>query len=107
MELAEKFVEEVAGGGGVAVAIFSPVAVVLAGWFAVGGGENAHIQPTLASRLFLMWRWVMEIERPEARVMGRIRRRPSVLERRRTGHGRHRFQRVPVRRSSPPGQENS
>lgn len=27
-------------------------------------------QPTLANRLLLMWRWVTEIERPEARVMG-------------------------------------
>jgi len=31
---------------------------------------KAHIQPTLANRLFLIWRWVMEIERPEARVIG-------------------------------------
>jgi hypothetical protein len=31
---------------------------------------NAHIQPTLASRLFLIWRWVIEIERPDARVTG-------------------------------------
>jgi hypothetical protein len=31
---------------------------------------KAHIQPTLASRLFLMWRWVMDIDRPDARVMG-------------------------------------
>ena len=39
---------------------------------------KAHIQPTLASRLFLIWRWVMEIERPEARVMGAD---PALVER--------------------------
>jgi hypothetical protein len=32
--------------------------------------ENARIQPALASRLFLTWRWVTEIERPDARVIG-------------------------------------
>ena len=32
--------------------------------------ENAHIQPTLASRLFLMRRWVTDNERPQARVTG-------------------------------------
>jgi hypothetical protein len=43
VELAEKFVEQVAGGGGVAVAVFSPLAVVLPGRLTVGGGrERPH-----------------------------------------------------------------
>jgi hypothetical protein len=43
VELADTFVEQVAGGGGVAVAVFSPAAVVLAGGLAVGGGrERPH-----------------------------------------------------------------
>ena len=32
--------------------------------------KNAHIQPALARRLFLICRWVTEIERPDARVIG-------------------------------------
>jgi hypothetical protein len=36
----------------------------------VEAAENAHIQPTLANRLFLICRWVMQMDRPEARVTG-------------------------------------
>ena len=43
MELAEEFVEQVAVGGGVAVAVFPSLAVMLAGGFAVGGSrEGPH-----------------------------------------------------------------
>ena len=43
VELAEEFVEQVAGGGSVAVAVFSPPPVVLAGGLAVGGRrERPH-----------------------------------------------------------------
>lgn len=38
MELAEEFVEQMAGGGAVAVAEFATVPVVLAGGLVVGGG---------------------------------------------------------------------
>jgi len=70
VELAEEFVEQMAGGGSMTVPVFAPLPVVLAGGLTVWCAEKAHIQPTLARRLFLMWRWVTEIERPEARVMG-------------------------------------
>jgi hypothetical protein len=40
VELAEEFVEQVAVGGGVAVAVFSPALVVLAGGLVVGGGRK-------------------------------------------------------------------
>jgi hypothetical protein len=33
-------------------------------------GQFSVAADTLASRLFLMWRCVMEIDRPEARVIG-------------------------------------
>ena len=46
MELAEEFVEQMAVGGGVAVAVFSSLPVVLAGGSKVAEAENAHIQPT-------------------------------------------------------------
>ena len=38
VELAEEFVEQVAGWLRHAVTVFSPLAVMLAGWLAVGGG---------------------------------------------------------------------
>jgi hypothetical protein len=40
VELAEEFVEQVAGGGGMAVAGFPPLAVMLAGGLAVGGSRE-------------------------------------------------------------------
>jgi hypothetical protein len=70
VELAEEFVEQMAVGGGVAVAVFPPLAVMLPGRLAVEAAEKAHIQPTFASRLFLICRSVTEIECPEALVMG-------------------------------------
>jgi len=48
----------------------SVVAVMLAGGSQLEAAEKAHIQPTLASRLFLIWRCVTDNERPEAWVMG-------------------------------------
>ena len=40
VELAEELVEQVAGGGGMAVTVFPPLAVMLAGGLAVGGGRK-------------------------------------------------------------------
>ena len=40
MELAEEFVEQMAVGGGVAVTVFSPLPVVLAGRFEGGGSRE-------------------------------------------------------------------
>ena len=68
VNLAEEFVEQVAACRGVSVVVLAPLTVMLAGW--VDAAEKAHIQPTLASGLFLMWRCVMEIERPDAQVTG-------------------------------------
>jgi len=48
VELADQFVEQVEGGGGVAVAVFSPELVVLAGGFAMrgrGGGAGTLGRP--------------------------------------------------------------
>jgi hypothetical protein len=40
VELSEEFVEEVSGGGGVAVAVFAPLAVMLARGLIGGGGRE-------------------------------------------------------------------
>jgi hypothetical protein len=40
VQLAEEFVEQIAGGGGMTVAVFPPLAVVLAGGLTVGGSRK-------------------------------------------------------------------
>ena len=69
VELSEEFVEQMAGGGAVAVAVVTTLAIMLAGWLIGGGGGKGPHPPTFASLLFLMWRWVMQMERPEDRVI--------------------------------------
>jgi hypothetical protein len=40
VQLAEEFVEQIAGGGGMTVAVLPPLAVVLAGGLTVGGSRK-------------------------------------------------------------------
>jgi hypothetical protein len=43
VELAEKFVEQMAVGGGVSVAVLAPLTIMAPGWLvAGGGGECPH-----------------------------------------------------------------
>jgi hypothetical protein len=55
VELAEEFVEQVACGSTMAVAVFSTAPVVRAG-AQFAAAAKAQIQPAVARRLFLMWR---------------------------------------------------
>ena len=67
---AEEFVEQVTVGRCMPIAVFAPLTVVPAGWLVSGGSREGHIQPTLASRLFLICRRVTIRDRPDARVTG-------------------------------------
>jgi hypothetical protein len=69
VELAEHPVDQMAQCGWVPVAVVSSASVVPVGVLVVGHGGEAQAQPA-ARRSFLTRRWVTEIERPEARVMG-------------------------------------
>jgi hypothetical protein len=70
VELAEELVEQVPGRGGVTVTVFSSASIVLAGGLVVGGGGKGPHPADVGEPVVLMWRWVMEIDRPDARVMG-------------------------------------
>ena len=96
-----------AGGGGVAVTVFSPLPVVLAGGLVVGGGcKGPH--PADVGEPVVLDMTVSDGDRsPGGPGDGWIRRRPLTLARRRTGFCRHRFQRAAGRRSSPPARESS
>lgn len=68
VKLTDEPVEEVACGCSVTVAVFSSTAAVLACRLTVGGSGECPHPAEAASLSFLIRRWVIEMERPEARV---------------------------------------
>jgi hypothetical protein len=69
VELAEELVEQVAGGGGVAVPVFSPAPIVLVDGLVVGSRRKGP-HPSDVRQPVVLDVAVVEIDRPDARVIG-------------------------------------
>ena len=70
IELAEEFVEQVAGCGSVAVTVFTPLAVMPASRFEVRGSRECPHPAGVGQPVVLDMAVGTEIERPDARVIG-------------------------------------